>query len=91
MVANEATTRDAAELGYQVRPVRASSESGTIPAGVIASRCGGNFVRQIPFGLVAFHPMMAADEIECADEAAVAPAIAQAASDPALAVAEEFQ
>jgi hypothetical protein len=39
----------------------------------------------------AFHPMMAADEIERADEATVAPAIAQAAFDPALAVAEELQ
>jgi hypothetical protein len=35
--------------------------------------------------------MMAADEIERADEATVAPAIAQAAFDPALAVAEELQ
>ena len=34
---------------------------------------------------------MATDEIECADEAAVAPAIAQAASDPAFAVAKKFQ
>jgi hypothetical protein len=42
-------------------------------------------------GRVAFHPMTATDEIERADEAAVAPAIAQAASDPALAVAKELQ
>jgi hypothetical protein len=34
---------------------------------------------------------MAADEIERADEAAVAPSIAQAAFDPALAVAIELQ
>jgi hypothetical protein len=34
---------------------------------------------------------MAADEIECADEAAVAPAIAQAASDSALPVAKELE
>ena len=34
---------------------------------------------------------MATDEIECADEAAVAPAIAQAASDPAFAVAKKVQ
>jgi hypothetical protein len=35
--------------------------------------------------------MMAADEIERADEAAVAPAVAQAAFDPALAIAKELQ
>ena len=35
--------------------------------------------------------VMAADEIERADEAPVAPAIAQAAFDPALAVTEELQ
>src|SRR6516225_4410728 len=34
---------------------------------------------------------MAADEIERADETAVAPAIAQAAFDPALAIAKELQ
>jgi len=34
---------------------------------------------------------MAIDEIERTDEAAVAPPIAQAAFDPALAVAEELQ
>jgi hypothetical protein len=34
---------------------------------------------------------MAADEIERADEATVAPAIAQAALDPTLAVTEELQ
>jgi hypothetical protein len=34
---------------------------------------------------------MAADELARADEATVAPAIAQAASDPALAVAKELQ
>src|SRR6516164_7878018 len=42
-------------------------------------------------GRVALDRMMAADEIERADKAAVTPAIAQAAFDPALAVAEEFQ
>jgi len=35
--------------------------------------------------------MMAADEIERANEAAVASAIAQAAFDPALAIAKELQ
>jgi hypothetical protein len=68
---------------------KASSESGTVPDSVIASHCEGNFVRQIPLSRVAFHPMMASDEIERADETAVAPAIAQAAFDPALAVAKE--
>jgi hypothetical protein len=34
---------------------------------------------------------MATDEIERADEAAIAPAIAQAAFDPALAIAKKFQ
>jgi hypothetical protein len=70
---------------------KAGSESGTAPASIIAISRGGNFVRQIPLGPVAFHPMMAADEIERADEAAVAPAIAQATFDPALAVTEELQ
>jgi hypothetical protein len=70
---------------------KAGSESGTVPASIIAISRGGNFVRQIPLGPFAFHPMMAADEIERADEATVAPAIAQAAFDPALAVAEEIQ
>jgi hypothetical protein len=54
---------------------KAGSESGTVPASIIAISRGGNFVRQIPLGPVAFHPMMAADEIERADEATVAPAI----------------
>jgi hypothetical protein len=35
--------------------------------------------------------MMATDNVERADEAAVAPTIAQAAFDPALAIAKEFQ
>src|SRR6516225_2413796 len=70
---------------------KAGSESGTVPATVIARRCGGNLVRQTPLGRVAIHRAMAADEIERADEAAVAPAIAQAASGPALAVAKELQ
>jgi hypothetical protein len=72
-------------------PAKAGSESGTVPAGVIAIPRGANLLRQIPFGRVAFHHVMAADEIERADEAAVAPAIAQAAFDPALAVAKEPQ
>src|SRR5215469_12755600 len=72
-------------------PAKAGSESGTVPAGVIAIPRGGNLVRQIPLGRVAFHHMMAADEVERADEAAVAPAIAQAAFDPSLAVAKELQ
>jgi hypothetical protein len=72
-------------------PAKAGSESGTLPAGVIAIPCGRNLVRQIPLGRVAFHHVMAADEIERADEAAVAPAIAQAAFDPSLAVAKELQ
>ena len=50
-----------------------------------------NFVCQIPLGRVALDRVMAADEIERADQAAVAPAIAQAAFDPALAVAKELQ
>src|SRR5215831_3594109 len=66
---------------------KASSESSAVPAIVIASRCGGNFVRQIPLRRVAFYRAMAADKIERSDEAAVAPAIAQAASGPALTVA----
>ena len=70
---------------------KAGSESGAVSASVIASQCGGNFVLQIPLGRIAFHPMMAADEIESTDEAAVAPAIAQAASDPALATTKELQ
>jgi hypothetical protein len=70
---------------------KARSESGTVPDSVIASHCEVNFVRQIPLSRVAFHPMMATDEIERADEAAIAPAIAQAAFDPALAVAKELQ
>jgi len=52
---------------------------------------GGNLVRQIALCRVALDRVMAADKIERADEAAVAPTIAQAAFDPALAVAEELQ
>ena len=48
---------------------KAGSESGTIPDSIIASRRWGNLVCQIPLGPVAFHPMMAADEIERADKA----------------------
>jgi hypothetical protein len=70
---------------------KAGSESGTVPASIIAVSRGGNLVRQIPLGPVAFHPMTAVDEIEHADETTVAPVIAQAAFDPALAVAEELQ
>src|SRR6516162_1491427 len=70
---------------------KAGSEPGIVRASVIAIPRGGNFVRQIPLGRVRFHRVMAADEIERADEAAIAPAIAQAAFDPALAVAKELQ
>src|SRR5215471_4536854 len=70
---------------------KAGSESGAVRARVMAIPCGGNLVRQISLGLVAFDRVMATDEIERADEAAVAPAIAQAAFDPALAVAKELQ
>ena len=70
---------------------KAGSEPGQVHASVVAIPHGGNFVRQIPLGRVALDRMMAADEIERADKAAVTPAIAQAAFDPALAVAEEFQ
>jgi hypothetical protein len=70
---------------------KAGSEPSAVPAGVIAIPRGGNFVRQIPLCRVAIRPMMAADEIECANEAAVASAIAQAAFDPALAIAKERQ
>src|SRR6516225_9677484 len=69
----------------------AGSESGTIAASIIASQRWGNFVRQIPLGRVALDRVLAADEIERADQAAVAPAIAQAAFDPALVVAKELQ
>jgi hypothetical protein len=68
-----------------------SSKFGTVLDTVIASYCRGNFTPQIPLSCITFHPMMATDEIERADEAAIAPAIAQAAFDPALAVAKEFQ
>jgi hypothetical protein len=70
---------------------KTDSESGAVRASVMAIPRGGNLVRQIPLGLVAFDRVMATDEIERADEAAVAPAIAQAAFDPALAVAKELQ
>jgi hypothetical protein len=70
---------------------KAGSESGTIAASIIASRRWGNFIRQIPLGRVGLDCVMAADEIERTDQAAVAPAIAQAAFDPALAVAKEPQ
>src|ERR1700751_3964097 len=70
---------------------KAGSEPGAVPAGVRAIPRGRNFVRQIPLGPLASDRVMAADEIERADEAAVAPAIAQAALDPALAVTEELQ
>src|SRR5215472_577636 len=70
---------------------KAGSETGAVGASVMAIPGSGNLVRQIPLGLVAFDRVMATDEIERADEAAVAPAIAQAAFDPALAVAEEVQ
>jgi hypothetical protein len=67
------------------------SESGAIAASIITGRRSGNFVRQIPLGRVGLDRVMAADEIERADQAAVAPAIAQAAFDLALAVAKELQ
>ena len=70
---------------------KAGSEPGEVHASVVVIPHGGNFVRQIPLSRVAFHPVMAADEIERADEAAVALAIAQAAFDPALAVAKELK
>jgi hypothetical protein len=35
-------------------PAKAGSESGRVLAIVIATRCGGNFVRQIPLGRVAY-------------------------------------
>jgi len=70
---------------------KAGSEPGTVPAGISASRGRGNFVRQISLGWVALDRVMAADELERADEATVARAIAQAASAPALAVAKELQ
>src|SRR5215472_18439926 len=68
---------------------KAGSEPGAVPVGVTAISRGGNFVRQIPLSSLALDRVMAADEIERADEAAVAPAIAQAAFDPALAVTKE--
>src|SRR5215472_16273445 len=70
---------------------KAGAEPGAVPAGVTAISRGGNFVHQIMLGSVALDRVMAADEIERADEAAVATAIAQAAFDPALAVTKEFQ
>src|SRR5215831_11598010 len=69
---------------------KAGSEPGAVPAGVIAITRGGNFVREIPLGRVALDRVMAADKVERADEAAVAPPIAQAALDPALAVAKKL-
>ena len=70
---------------------KAGPEAGTVRAGFMAISRGGNFVRQIALGPIASDRMMAADEIERADQAAVAPAIAQAAFDLALAVAKELQ
>jgi hypothetical protein len=70
---------------------KADSEPDTIPASVIPIPSGGNFVRQIPLGSRALDRVMAVDEIERTDEAAVAPTIAQAALDPVLAVAKELQ
>jgi len=70
---------------------KAGSESGAGRASVMAIPRGGNLVRQIPLGAVAFDRVMAAEEIERANEAAVASAIAQAAFDPALAIAKELQ
>src|SRR6516225_4946213 len=72
-------------------PAKAGSESGTVPAGVIAIPRGGNLVRQIPLGRVAFHHVMAADELERPDEAAVAAATAQAPFNPSPTVAKDFQ
>jgi hypothetical protein len=66
-------------------------EPGEVHASVVAIPQGGNFVRQIPLGRVALDRVMAADEIERADKAAVVPPIAQAAFDPTLAVAEELK
>ena len=51
----------------------------------------GNGIGQIPLGRVALDRVMAADEIERADKAAVTAAIAKAASSPALAITEEIQ
>src|SRR5262249_37196071 len=70
---------------------KAGSEPSAVPAGAIAIPRGRNFVRQISPCRIAIHPMMAADEIERANEATVASAIAQAAFDPALAIAKELQ
>jgi hypothetical protein len=70
---------------------KAGSEPSAVHAGVIAISRGRNFVRQIPLCRIAIYPMMAADEIERANEATVASAIAQAAFDPVLAIAKELQ
>jgi hypothetical protein len=57
----------------------------------IAIPGNGNFVREIPLGRIGFHCVMAAYEVECADQTAIAAAIAQAAFDPTLAIPEEFK
>ena len=78
-------------LSCRQSSAKAGSESGTVAASIIASRRWGNLVCQIPLGRVALDRVTAADEIERADQTAVTPAIAQAALDPALAVAKELQ
>jgi hypothetical protein len=56
------------------------------PAPLIGHRSG-----QIPLGRVAFDHVMAADEIERANKAAVTTAIAKAAFYPTLAITEKLQ
>jgi hypothetical protein len=73
------------------RPAQSGPESRTLPDSAITIRCRRNLDRQIPFGRVRFHRVMAADEIERTDQTAVATAIAQAAFGPPFAVAEELQ
>jgi hypothetical protein len=51
----------------------------------------GNRIGQIPVGRFAPGRVMAADKVQRADQTALAAAIAQAAFDPALALAEERQ
>src|ERR1700759_3679941 len=57
----------------------------------IANSRSRNFVREILLRRLGFNRVMAAHEIERADQTAVAAAIAQATFHPPLAVAEKFQ
>jgi hypothetical protein len=76
-------------------PSHGAAKSGpefrTVLDMAIAIPGNGNFVREVPLGRVGFDCVMAAYKVECADQTAIAAAIAQAAFDPTLAIPEEFQ